>query len=164
MFEQKVLKKLVDEILNKDNEKADIIYLHRTDPRGKTIKILTLEGGYGEFVHLKKFGSTAAYFLNKKAASSVLNYAYPIKLPIDDYLNRTWELQLQEVLIKPLPTRIDTSKPSEISKRGHPEGYIKPKVRLSTILNKMKFGVKTTIAREYVQFIMFLKLYFPDKL
>jgi GR25 family glycosyltransferase involved in LPS biosynthesis len=124
---------------------------------GRTIKISDIEGGYEEMLYFRKFTSSAAYMINRRSAASLLKYAYPIKFTLDVYLNRNWEFQLNDTLIKPMPVAANEGK-SDIS--AHSGRYVEHKKKLSAKINKMKLRVKTIIARNIYQFIVLLKIKF----
>lgn len=59
------------------------------------------DGGNRLCVYLLKVTHAGAYLINRKAALSLLEHAHPIKMPVDYYFTRSWELKLKFTGIEP---------------------------------------------------------------
>lgn len=99
---------------------------------GVPLTIRRLEGKNRLVVYLSDVSHTGAYILNRHAAEKLLAYALPIKLPVDHYFSRGWELGLKFTGLEPrlvsqqcTPSVIqesaaitDTKSPFSLSTRG----------------------------------------------
>jgi glycosyl transferase family 25 len=92
-FNPKILKETIDElIINKD-----LWDINTFDIRGNgmPVRIKKFSNGQSLVVYLTKVLNTGAYIINRKAAKKLLEKALPIKMQIDDYFTRIWELDLK---------------------------------------------------------------------
>lgn len=92
-FNPKVLKETIDElIINKD-----LWDINTFDIRGNgtPVRIKKFSNGQTLVVYLTKVLNTGSYIINRKAATKLLEKALPIKMQVDDYFTRTWELDLK---------------------------------------------------------------------
>jgi glycosyl transferase family 25 len=63
--------------------------------RGFPLTIKKLENGNNLVLYLTKVTHSGAYMINRKAAKNLLKKALPIKMPIDHYFTRSWELDIK---------------------------------------------------------------------
>ena len=62
---------------------------------GTPLAIKPLKDGHQLSTYLTEITHTGAYIINRKAARNLLSKALPIKMPVDHYFTRTWELDLK---------------------------------------------------------------------
>jgi glycosyl transferase family 25 len=91
-FDAKTLKVTIDDLIE-HNSYWDInsFELHH---RGLPITIKSLKNDQKLVNYLLPVTHTGAYMINRKAAKRLLEKALPIKMPVDHYFTRVWELGL----------------------------------------------------------------------
>lgn len=86
--------KIIIEDLVKNNKLWDIVILEISH-NGFPLKIKNLTNNNHLVVYLTEVTHAGAYIINKKAAKNLLRKALPIKMPIDHYFTRSWELDIK---------------------------------------------------------------------
>jgi glycosyl transferase, family 25 len=66
-------------------------------------------------VMLSRQTNSAAYLVNRKAASLMVKHLLPMELPYDHAFDKPWEMQLKARMVHPLPTKLDWDEPSTIT-------------------------------------------------
>lgn len=72
-----------------------------THHRGLPVTIKKLDNGSKMVSYLVEVTHAGAYLINRHAAKQLVSKALPIKMPIDHYFTRGWELNLKFVGIEP---------------------------------------------------------------
>ncbi len=84
--------KVVMEDLFKNSDLWDVVNFEiHSDPR-MPVSIKTLVNNHQLYLYLSKSTHTGCYMINRKAAKHLLEKALPIKMPVDHYFTRSWEL------------------------------------------------------------------------
>jgi glycosyl transferase family 25 len=110
-------------------------------------------------VYLTRVTDAGAYIVNRKAAENLLAKALPIKMPIDHYFTRTWELDLKFVGIEPrLVKQSYGDSEIEITKRNNNHHDFEQHSLLHKI-HKVIYLVQTAI----ITFLYNLKIYLISK-
>jgi glycosyl transferase family 25 len=93
-FDPKNLKIVIDDLV-KNKELWDIVSfeIHRNGRIPLTIKKLVND--HHLCVFLTKATHSGAYMINRKGAKNLLEKALPIKMPVDHYFTRDWELGIK---------------------------------------------------------------------
>lgn len=86
--------KLIVADLIKNQKFWDIVNLEISH-NGFPLKIKNLTNNNYLAVYLTKVTHSGAYIINRKAAKNLLKKALPIKMPIDHYFTRSWELDIK---------------------------------------------------------------------
>lgn len=86
--------------LTKNAKYWDIANLD-TDLRGMPLTIKKFDNQTRMVAYLLRIHHTGAYIINRYAAQQLLSKALPIRIPVDLYFNRGWELNLKFVGIEP---------------------------------------------------------------
>jgi len=72
-----------------------------THHRGLPVTIKKLDNGLKMVVYLVEVTHAGAYLINRQAAAQLIQRALPIKMALDHYFTRGWELNLKFVGIEP---------------------------------------------------------------
>jgi glycosyl transferase family 25 len=92
-FNPKILKETIDELII--NKKLWDINTFDIRGNGMPLKIKRLSNGQKLVVYLTRVVNAGAYIINRKAAERLVQKALPIKMQVDDYFTRIWELDLK---------------------------------------------------------------------
>lgn len=93
-FDAKNLKMVIDDLIkHKDLWDVASFELHR--PRRIPLTIKKLVNNHHLCIFLTKTTHSGAYIINRKAAKNLLKKALPIKMPVDHYFTRDWELGIK---------------------------------------------------------------------
>jgi glycosyl transferase family 25 len=97
-FKSEILRSVVDELVKNDH--LWDITTFDIGHRGNPLRIKSLANN-DLVVYLGKVLHTGAYIINRQAAINMLSKALPIKMPVDRYFTRVWELDLKFTGIEP---------------------------------------------------------------
>lgn len=92
-FDPERLESVIQELL--DNREFWDINTFQIARKGSPITLKTLSNSQKLSLYLSKFTGAGAYLINRKAAHKLLEKALPIKMPIDLYFSRVWEMDLK---------------------------------------------------------------------
>lgn len=98
-FDPATLRPIID-LLIKNNKYWDISTFEVAH-NGMPLTIKQLSDPYKLVVYLTEISHTGAYIINRNAAQKLLEKALPIKMPIDHYFTRTWEMGLKFTGVEP---------------------------------------------------------------
>jgi glycosyl transferase family 25 len=90
-FEPKKLKVFIEDVL-KNSDLWDVVNFETHGNRRMPVSIKTLVNNHQLCLYLSKSTHTGCYMINRKAAKHLLQKALPIKMPVDHYFTRSWEL------------------------------------------------------------------------
>jgi glycosyl transferase family 25 len=90
-FEPNKLKIVMEDLL-KNNDLWDIVNFEIHCNRRMPVSVKTLVNNHKLCLYLSKSTHTGCYMINRKAAKHLLEKALPIKMPVDHYFTRSWEL------------------------------------------------------------------------
>ena len=90
-FEPNKLKVVMDDVL-KNSDLWDVVNFETHGNRRMPISIKTLVNNHQLCLYLSKSTHTGCYMINRKAAKHLLEKALLIKMPVDHYFTRSWEL------------------------------------------------------------------------
>ena len=89
-FNPKELKELIN-LLVSSNDKWDCVNIDPHRPGNPKI-IKKLSEKFNLTVPKQRVWLADCYLINRKAAASLVKHALPIRMPVDHYINRSWEL------------------------------------------------------------------------
>ncbi|MGI4775321.1 MAG: glycosyltransferase family 25 protein [Janthinobacterium lividum] len=69
--------------------------------RGNPLTLKKLVDNYKLVVYSYKVSHSGAYIINRKAAKQLLEKSLPIRMPVDHYFTRSWELDLKFTGVEP---------------------------------------------------------------
>jgi glycosyl transferase family 25 len=90
-FEPKKLKVVIEDVL-KNSTLWDIVNFEINCDGRMPVPIKTLVNNHQLCLYLSRSTHTGCYMINRKAAKHLLEKALPIKMPVDHYFTRSWEL------------------------------------------------------------------------
>ena len=90
-FKPKKLQVVIEDVL-KNSNLWDIVNFEIHCNRRMPVCIKTLIHNHELSLYLSKSTHTGCYMINRKAAKHLLEKALPIKMPVDHYFTRSWEL------------------------------------------------------------------------
>lgn len=90
-FEPNKLKVVMEDVL-KNSTLWDIVNFEIHCNHRMPVSIKTLVNNHKLCLYLSKSTHTGCYMINRKAAKHLLEKALPIKMPVDHYFTRSWEL------------------------------------------------------------------------
>ena len=93
-FKPKKLKVVIEDVL-KNSDLWDIVNFETHGNRRMAVSIKTLVHNHQLCLYLGKATHTGCYMINRKAAKNLLEKALPIKMHVDQYFNRSWELDIK---------------------------------------------------------------------
>ncbi|CAG7593061.1 MAG: glycosyltransferase family 25 protein [Candidatus Midichloria sp.] len=144
-FEAEHVERVVSELLKKPQlwDICSFELLHSGGPK----KIAELIDNFDLVVYKHRVSHTGAYIINRKAALQLLKYSYPIKMPVDHFFTRNWELGLKFTGVEP---RIvyQTFGDSYIK-----DGKTKNDYGFSVIIHRAIYEIKSAIMRFVYSFI-----------
>ena len=145
--------KVVMEDLFKNSDLWDVVNFEiHSDPR-MPVSIKTLVNNHQLYLYLSKSTHTGCYMINRKAAKHLLEKALPIKMHVDQYFNRSWELDIKFTGVENPRLVFQTFGDSDIGKTNR---VSEDKVSALDVLNRLMWVSQTSIIR----FAYNLKLYF----
>lgn len=105
-------------------EHWDLVKLYATHPSG-IIHRVRLANGLKLASLLFRHASSAAYVVNRKAASALVNGLYPMTVPYDHEFDRGWKYGLKVRAVLPFPVSRKTfpSSVGESNKKNHKPWY-----------------------------------------
>ncbi len=98
-FSAAELQPILTELI-KNHNMWDIVNL-QVGHRGLPITAKKLASGYAIVHYLTKVTNAGAYLISRASAKKLLANAYPIRMPIDHYFLRGWDLDLKVVGVEP---------------------------------------------------------------
>jgi len=140
-FDPRQVKEVYNELLEK-KQLWDISSLD-INHRGSPVMISKLSNNLNLVIYKYKVTNAGCYIINRTAALQLLKYAYPIKMPIDHYFTRTWELKLKFTGVEPRIVR-QTFGDSYIN--SHEELYNRT---VNVKLHRVIYEIKTAVIRYY---------------
>lgn len=148
--------KTIIEDLTKNSKLWDvaILEIHHT---GCPLTIKTLVNNHHLAVYLVAVTHTGAYVINRKAAKNLLEKVLPIKMPIDHYFTRAWELDIKFTGVENPRIVHQTFGESEIAKTEEISGE-----DLNTLDSLKRFMY--SLQSDVIRFLYNLKLYLSMKL
>ncbi len=93
-FEPNKLKIVMEDVLKNSNLWDVVNFEIHSHPR-MPVSIKTLVNHHQLCLYLSKSTHTGCYMINRKAAKHLLQKALPIKMPVDHYFTRSWELGIR---------------------------------------------------------------------
>ena len=93
-FEPNKLKVVITDLL-KNTDLWDLVNFETQGNRRMHVSIKTLVNNHDLCIYLGKVTHAGAYMINRKAAKNLLEKALPIKMHVDHYFNRPWELDFK---------------------------------------------------------------------
>ena len=122
---------------------------------GFPLNIRNIDDHHHLAIYLTNVTHTGCYLISRKAAQNLLKKALPIKIPIDHYFTRGWELDLTFMGVEPRIVKQDENEQSII------ESSEREKASLSQFyLKKVMFKIQTPI----IHFLYNLKRYTAVKI
>lgn len=118
--------------------------------RGLPLKIKQINSVHNLSVYLLNVTHTGCYLVSRKAAEKLLKQALPIKIPVDHYFTRGWELGLTFMGVEPRIVKQDENEQSIIENSERKKDDC-----AQFYLKKMMFKIQTPIAH----FLYILKRY-----
>lgn len=154
-FNPKILKETIDELII--NKKLWDINTFDIRGNGMPLKIKRLSNGQKLVVYLTRVVNAGAYIINRKAAERLVQKALPIKMQVDDYFTRIWELDLKFTGIEnPRLVYQMFGNNSDIEETNKIDNE---KIDFLTRLRRRIYKIQTSIIR----FAYNLKVYVQDK-
>ena len=98
-FDPKSLKKAITHLLHKST--LWDICSFEIHHRGGPMILSNLDTGLSLVNYKYRITHTGAYLMNRHAAKQLLLHKYPIKMPVDHFFTRTWELGIKFTGIEP---------------------------------------------------------------
>ena len=92
-FDPHQLKIIIEDVVE-NSELWDIVNFD-TRYYGFPLTIKKLRNNYNLSIYLTHVIHAGAYIINRKAAQNLLEKALPIKMPVDEYFTRSWELGIK---------------------------------------------------------------------
>lgn len=151
-FEPNKLKVVMEDLL-KNSDLWDVVNFETHGNRRMPISIKTLVNNHQLCLFLGKATHTGCYMINRKAAKHLLEKALPIKMHVDQYFNRSWELDIKFTGVENPRLVFQTFGDSDIGKTNR---VSEDKVSALDVLNRLMWVSQTSIIR----FAYNLKLYF----
>lgn len=102
-FDPKTLNIVIPDIL-KQNSHWDIAKLftdYTEDNFSFKIPAIKLNSIYNLNFILENHAGTVGYIINRKAATTMLNYSAKLPMPVDIFMERTWETGLKLMIVQP---------------------------------------------------------------
>ncbi|WHQ47011.1 MAG: glycosyltransferase family 25 protein [Candidatus Midichloria sp.] len=147
-FEGTQVKNIISELLKKAQlwDICSFELLHRGGPR----KIAELTNNFCLVVYKYRVSHTGAYMINRKATLQLLKYSYKIKMPVDHFFTRNWELGLKFTGVEP-----------RIVHQPLGDSYIKndkPKAdyTFGIIIHRAVYEIKSAVMRFTYSFLSYL--------
>ena len=119
-FDPSELKELIDSLIE-CNDKWDFVNVDPHRPGWPKV-IRKLSGKFNLTAPRQKIFLADCYLINRKAAASLIKHALPIRMPVDHYINRSWELGYKFRCIDPKIVS-QTFGGSDIQKTKDPEKW-----------------------------------------
>lgn len=94
-----------------------------SDWERRTLRSITLEGGYRMGIPCSPGNTTVAYMIRSPAARRLLSGSVRFNRPVDDYLGHAWLHGCREVALSPSPCIHDHGGSSVIGRREHASGF-----------------------------------------
>ena len=98
-FEPEKLRSTIDNLI--ENQTMWDVVSFEIHHRGMPLTIKSLSNRQNLVIYLTNVSHAGAYMLNRSAAEKLLAKALPIKMPIDHYFTRGWELDIKFTGIEP---------------------------------------------------------------
>lgn len=117
--------------------KWDILKLNKGGNSSLKLPVAKFQDPYKLYYILENHENAAGYIINRKAAITLLNYSKKIALPLDFFIERTWETGLKLLAVEPNLVHIDYQLGNYNS-----SGINKSKVYKINNLNKNSFIYK----------------------
>ena len=156
-FDPTILKDLVTKLIV-HTKSWDICSLFAPLPRNKISPILKLSKAYELVRTFDETSGSVGVMLNRKAAHALLSKVYRYTLPLDHYIQRTWEFtpKLQFAIVTPSPI-IEEGTASSIAQTGRRD---RPKVsqiyraiqRVQTQICHLKSKLSSYIYTAYLDY------------
>ena len=136
-FIPKQIRQVTSDLLQKSNlwDICSFEILHR----GWPIKIINLGNGLELAKYRFRVTHTGTYMINRKAAIQLLKYTFPIKMPVDHYFTRNWELGLKFTGIEP---RISHQTTNNSYIKTHPQKH-----HHSNNIHRIVYEIKSGVMR-----------------
>ena len=93
-FNPAKLKYIVGELITNSSRLWDLVTFE-IQHRGSPLKIKQFDNGQKLVAYLTEVTHAGAYIINRHAAQNLLSKALPIKMPVDHYFTRSWELDIK---------------------------------------------------------------------
>ncbi len=154
-FDPNKVKTIIDD-LTRNSKLWDVVILE-IHHSGCPLTIKNLVDNHHLAVYLMKVTHTGAYIINKKAAKNLLEKALPIKMPIDHYFTRAWELDIKFTGVENPRIVYQTFGESEIAKTQEISGE-----KRNTLDSLKRFMY--TLQSDVIRFLYNLKLYLSMQL
>lgn len=157
-FDPSLLRKIVEEVLEVP-EKWDLVNFENLH-RSLNLPLASLAKGHELVTFLTPVTHAGCYLINRTAARKLLAKALPIRLPVDHYFSREWEVGIKFTGV--LPNVVDqTHGTSQIV--GTPRIGETPLVWYKKVWTNVKRAAFRTQS-DLIRFVRTLKIYVKDKL
>lgn len=154
-FDPNQVKTIIEDLIR--NSKLWDVVILEIHHQGCPLTIKNLVNNHHLAVYLVNVTHTGAYVINRKAAKNLLEKALPIKMPVDHYFTRAWELDIKFTGVENPRIVYQTFGESEIAKTQAISGEER-----NTLDSLKRFMY--TLQSDVIRFLYNLKLYLSMKL
>jgi len=164
-FGPKHLEKTIEELKYLTNFWDLVKFNNYIKSGGKPSRLLKLESGSYLSMYFQRTVSAGAYLINRKAARNLVQKSLPMRLPIDLYFNRDWELDIKFTGIERPPIAYQLYGDSEIenlSKSPDIEAFVHPTFSYwegkRNMLEGKIWNFQSKLIRRYKNYMLYRKL------